>query len=229
MLKLENISSELKVINKEVESWKLAELIQKIDQEVLENTEVKKPSDKVVLNAIKRYLKNISDSRPTLKCWSPYSENRVAFTNSYSLFILDKKTLPFDVAFNNEYTEEEKKKFIKENKIEKSRINEGCYPNLKNVIPNEMNQLDTFKLNIKSFLAWYKVQDKKELKNKNVLYNLGDDLEPYTVDANLLKDMVTILQLDGVVCVEFYGDVKPCIIRKNGGRELGLLLPVKKY
>jgi len=228
MLKLENISIELKNINKEVESYQIAELIQKIDQEVLENTSVKKPSDKVVLNAIKKYLNESEKIRPLLSCWTPF-DDRVAFTNSYSLFVLDKKTLPFNVAFNSDFSEDEKKKFIKENKIEKSRINEGCYPNLKNVIPNEMNQLDTFKLNVKSFLAWYKVQDKKELKNKNVLYNLGDDLEPYTVDANLLKDMITILQLEGVVCVEFYGDCKPCIIRKNAGREIGLLLPVKKY
>lgn len=229
MLKLENISIELKNINKEVESYQIAELIQKIDQEVLENTEVKKPSDKVVLNAIKKYLKDSEKSaRPLLSCWTPFND-RVAFTNSYSLFVLDKKTLPFNVAFSSDFSEDEKKKFIKENKIEKSRINEGCYPNLKNVIPDEINQLDTFKLNIKSFLAWYKVQDKKELKNKNVLYNLGDDLDPYTVDANLLKDMITILQLEGVVCVEFYGDRKPCIIRKNAGREIGLLLPVKKY
>lgn len=229
MLKLENISIELKNINKEVESYQIAELIQKIDQEVLENTAVKKPSDKQVLNAIKKYLNESEKKpRPMLACWTPF-DDRVAFTNSYSLFILDKKTLPFDVAFDADISEEEKKQFIKNNNIEKSRVKEGCYPKLKNVIPDEMNQIDTFKLNIKSFLAWYKVQDKKEIKNKNVLYNLGDDLTPYTVDATLLKEVITILQLDGVVCVEFYGDIKPCIIRKNSGRELGLLLPVKKY
>lgn len=229
MLKLESISIELKQINQEVESYQIAELIKKIDQEVLESTAVKKPTDKQVLNAIKKYLnESEKKSRPLLSCWTPF-DDRIAFTNSYSLFILDKKTLPFDVAFDADISEEEKKQFIKNNNIEKSRIKKGCYPKLKNVIPDEMNQIDTFKLNIKSFLAWYKVQDKKEIKNKNVLYNLGDDLTPYTVDATLLKEMITILQLDGVVCVEFYGDIKPCIIRKNGGRELGLLLPVKKY
>lgn len=225
MLKLENISIELKNINKEMESWELAELIKKIDQEVREQTTAQKPSEKKQLNAIKKYLKESEKNRPLLGCYTPF-DDRVAFTNSYSLFILDKKTLPFNVAFT---TNEEKEKFLTENEIPKELVKEGCYPNLKNVIPDEWKQLDTLKLNIESFLAWYKVQNKKEIKNKNVLYNLADDLEPYTVDPELLKGLIDILQISGDIMVEYYGPLKPCIIRKNAGREIGLLLPVKKY
>ena len=228
-MKLENISIELKNINKEVESYQIAELIKRIDQEVREQTTATKPSEKKQLNAIKKYLKEVEKQgcRPLLACWTPFSENQVAFTNSYTLLILNKKTLPFSVAFDNTYSEEEQKEFTEKNNIPKDMIQAGVYPNLKNVIPYEMDQKSTLKLNIESFLAWYKCQDKKAMKNKEILFNLSDDLNPYTVDANLLKQVIDIMQISGTVCVEYYGEIKPCIIRNKG--EIGLLLPVRTY
>ena len=230
MIKLEDVSAELKTINKEAELLSIKELIDKIDQEVKESLYISKPTEKKQLAAIKKYLNNRQlDSRPILKTWSPFKDGRIGFTNSYSMFILNKNKLPFNVSFNNEWSPEEIDSFLKNNDIEKKDVIAGVYPTLKNCIPDEMDQKDTLKLNIKSFLAWYKVQDKKELKNKNVLYNLADDLEPYTVDALLLKEVIDILQLDGVVSVEYYGNIKPCIIRTEAGKNLALLLPVKKY
>lgn len=228
MLKLENISIELKNINKEVESYQITELIKKIDQEVREQTTATKPSEKKQLNAIKKYLKESEkNAKPLLTCWTPFGDNQVAFTNSYTLLVLNKKTLPFKVAFDNTISEEKQKEFIEKNDIPRDMVQPGVYPTLKNVIPYEMDQKDTLKLNIESFLAWYKCQDKKAMKNKEILYNLSDDLEPYTVDPNLLKQVIDIMQITGTVCVEYYGEIKPCIIRNKG--EIGLLLPVKRY
>lgn len=229
MLKLESISIELKKYNQEVNHIFIKELIDMIDQEVKEQTAATKPSEKKQLAAIKKYLNRIPESRPILKTWSPFGNNQLVFTNSYSLIILNKKTLPFKVSFAGDVTPEKQDQFIKENNIEKKDVVPGCYPNIKNILPDEMEQLDTLKLDVESFNAWYKVQDKKALKNKDVLYNLSDDLNPYTVDAILLKELVDILQLKNKVCIEYYGSIKPCIIRTEAGKNIGLLLPVKKY
>lgn len=229
MIKLETISAELKAINKEVQVLSIKKLIDRIDAEVLKNQAIYKPSDKKQISAIEKYLKKIPKDRPILKTWSPLiEEKQVVFTNSYSLFILNRETLPFDVSFGN-IPEEEQKQFTKDHEIEKSRIVPGCYPNIKNVIPNEMDQIDTFRLDVDAFLAWYKVQDKKEIKNNNILYNLGDDLLEYTINPDLMKEAIDILQLSGSISIEFYGQYKPCMIRTYGGKNIGLILPVRKY
>lgn len=228
MIKLESISIELKKILNEGDDFialqKMNDLIEKIDQEIKENNAAYKPSDKKQIAAIKKYLNNAGKTRPILQAFTPYDGWRVAICDSYTLYVLDKKYLPFKVAFNNEITEEEKNKYLKENNIDKNDVIEGNYPGLKNLIPEEMDQVDYFKFDVDSFLAWYKVQDKKE---KHTLYNIGDDLLVYNIESKYLKNTIDILKLEGSVVIEFYGDKKPCIIRK--GSEIALMLPAITY
>ena len=228
MLKLENISIQLKQINEEAKLLSIKELIDKIDAEIREAAAIYKPSDKKQIAAIKRYLKDIDNVRPLLKTWSPLiKEKKVAFTNSYSLYILNKDSLPFQVSFSADVTPEEQKNYIQEKNIDHSQLVSGCYPNVKNLIPEESLDTDLFKINVDKFLSWYKVQDKKRIKDRDLLYTLKNENVTVNYNPQYIKESIDILQLQDEFTIECYGSTKPGIIRNNSG--LALILPIKKY
>lgn len=232
MLKLENISIELKrILNNDINDAgvNLEALIKKIDQQVKEDAACYNPSDKKQLAAIKKYINNIEKrgTNPVLAGYNPINDHQIIICDSYTMYILNKKTLPFKIAFNMKQDQNFIDNFKNENSINDDDVIPGIYPDIAHVIPDECDQLDYFKINVDEFLSWYKVQDRSLVKVHKCYYTLEKNDYKINFDATYVKQTIDILKLKDSFIIEFYGDKKPGIIRH--GDELGLILPVIIY
>lgn len=182
-----------------------------------------KANEKQVLATVNKILKYSENIRPVLSAYTPLEDNKVAFTDSYRLCVLNRDSLPFKVAFNTELNNE--KEYMKKHKdIEKI---EGNYPNLKAIIDKLADTEETFTFNVEEVKEKSKAKGSKNKDSRLMSFetNKGNKI---MLDSEYLKDMVTLLQIkDTEVTMNYYGEYKPCTYENENG--FYLALPIKKY
>lgn len=218
-MKLENIIKSLKELKEEYNPVVLDNLINKLEQDYKENLVIKKTSDKTRLSAIKKVIDNTS-SMMVLHGYS-LLDNKIVFTDSYQLYVVNDEWLPFPVTCGQD-NEKEVKKLAKEHNLE---IIPGIYPNVKNIIPSEEDTKVKFKVNLKEVTSAYKTA--KQEKGKKVYNLIVDDKTSVNLDLNYLNSLIKIMRISDDFELEYHGEFRPLIYRNNG--EIGLILPIKIY
>ena len=200
----------IKKIELGIETQKLEEKKAKIEKtkkvEKVANVEKTKTNDKQVIATINKILKYNEKARPVLSKYTQLENNKVAFTDSYRLCILNRDSLPFE------------------------KEEEGKYPNINKIVSDflDNNSDETFTFNAEEVKN--KTNENKGIKNKEkrcmeFTTNKGNKI---TLDSEYLNDMVKLLQIkDPVVKMNYYGDCKPTTYENENG--FYLALPIKKY
>ena len=218
----ENIIIELQNIINNNEPNKINDLINRLKSDLNDKNYIKAPSDKNKLASIKKVLKKNEEIRPILSCFTPY-EDGIAFTDSYQLYYIKDKFIPFKIAFNSDTTEEKQREYLKMYNLEKQ---EGTYPNLKSCIPSD-NPLEIYKVNLNDFLRDLKTTAKEKNKGKIMSFNINDSYK-LTFNGEFLENTINILKINKDFDINFYGESSPFTIINDEG-ELGLILPIKVY
>ena len=221
-MKLDKIILELKDIKKYNDMVKCDELIKELEKDLKEECFKVKPSDKKRLSAIKKVLKE-QKTRPLLSCFTPYEKGKVAFTDSYSLYVLNEDYLPFNVAFDSTVDDDFKDNYLKVYGDKILGKKEGVYPNLHNLIPTS-EPIYKIDLKVSEVLALEKTTEKKGNGAKVYTFENGK----ISLDLVYLKNCINILKLKDNFTMEIHGEIKPIIIHNSDG-ELGLILPIKVY
>lgn len=218
-MKLENIIKSLKELKEEYNPVVLDNLINKLEQDYKENLVIKKSSDKARLSAIKKVIDNAS----SMLAIHGYSllDDKIVFTDSYQLYVVNDEWLPFPVTCGQD-NEKEVKKLAKEHNLE---IIPGVYPNVKNIIPSEEDTKVKFRVNLKEVTTAYKTV--KQEKGKRVYDLIVDNKTSVNLNLNYLNDLIKIMRISDDFELEYHGDCRPLIYRNNG--EIGLILPIKIY
>lgn len=199
-------------------------IILELKQDIDNTNYIKAPSDKKKLSAIKRVLNcKSNECRPNLQCYTLLN-GTVAFTDSYRMYHLKDKYLPFKVCFNdtNIDLKEDYVKNVNDNVRESDN-----YPNLNNII----NGLDTritekITLNVNDILKQHKLNG----KDKRATYSIDTKKNGViNVNINYLKDSLDILKIDtDTIEINIINDYSP-ITFFNKNNELALILPVKIF
>lgn len=225
-MKLDKIILELKEIKEMGDDFIALErynnLIEKLEKELKEQGFKVKPSDKKRLSAIKRVLKE-NEYRPLLSCFTPYEKGKVAFTDSYQLYILNEDYLPFNVAFDSTVDNGFKDNYLKVYGDKILGKKEGIYPNLHNLIPTS-EPLYKIDLKVSDILALEKTTQKSG--NGAKLHTFKNENGKISLDLIYLKNCINILKLKDNITLEIHGEIKPVIIH-NENSELGLIMPVR--
>lgn len=227
-MKLDKIILELKAIKEMGDDFMALErynnLIDTLEKDLKEQCFKTKPSDKKRLNAIKKVLKE-NECRPVLSCFTPYEKGKVAFTDSYQLYVLNEDYLPFNVAFDNIVDNDFKDNYLKVYGDKILGRKEYVYPNLDNVIP-KTEPLYKIDLKVSDILALEKTTEKEG--NGAKVYTFKNENGKISLNLVYLKNCINILKLKDSVVLEIHGETRPVIIHNENG-ELGLILPVKIY
>lgn len=223
-MKLDKIILELKDIKKYNDMVKCDELIKELEKELKEQCFKTKPSDKKRLNAIKKVLKE-QKTRPILSCFTPYEKGKVAFTDTYQLYILNEDCLPFNVAFDSTVDDDFKDNYLKVYGDKILGKKEGVYPNLHNLIPTS-EPLYKIDLKVSEVLALEKTTEKE--RNGAKVYTFENENGKISLNLVSLKNCINILKLKDNFTMEIHGEINPIIIHNDNG-ELGLILPVRIY
>lgn len=210
---------------KEKKQPKIKEEVKEVlQEESKKNTKVAKEkvaSEKQVLSTINKILKYSEKVRPVLSAYTPLEDNRVAFTDSYRLCVLNRESLPFKVAFTEDY--KDKKEYLKKYGNEKI---EGNYPNISKLIELEPTD-EYFTFNVDEVKEKAKASGKKSKDERLMTFKTfrGNKI---MLDTEYLKDMITLLQIkEKEVTMNYYGEVKPCTYQNENG--FYLALPIKTY
>lgn len=218
----ENIIIELQNIIKNEEFYKINNMIDKLKSDLADKNYIKTPTDKSKLSSIKKVLKKNEKIRPILTCFTPFRDG-IAFTDSYQLYYLKDKYIPFKIAFNNNVKEEIQNEYISKYNLEKQ---EGNYPNLNTIIP-ETEPLEVYKVDLNTFLKNYKLAEKDSRNMKIMEFNINNNYK-LTFNGEFLNNAINILKLKNDFELNFYGECRPFTIKNDIG-EIGLILPVKTY
>ena len=222
-LGLEKVEKKQAKKEKKVEESDIVLDIEDTPVETKKETKTNKASEKQVLATVNKILKYSEKIRPVLSAYTPLEDNKVAFTDSYRLCVLNRDSLPFKVAFNTELNNE--KEYMKKHKdIEKI---EGNYPNLKAIIDKLADTEETFTFNVEEVKEKSKAKGSKNKDSRLMTFetNKGNKI---MLDSEYLKDMVTLLQIkDSEVTMNYYGETRPCTYENENG--FYLALPIKKY
>lgn len=219
-MKLETIIKNLKELKEEYNPVVLDNLINKLEQDYKENLVIKKPSDKARLSAIKKVIDNTS----SMLAIHGYSllDNKIVFTDSYQLYVVNDEWLPFPVTCSQD-NENLVKELAKKHNLE---VIPGVYPNVKNIIPSEESTKVKFKVNLKEVLSACKTQEKDISGLKP--YDLKVNEETVvTIDLLKLETLIKIMRISDDFELEYHGEYRPLIYRNNG--EIGLVLPIRIY
>lgn len=227
-MKLDKIILELKTIKEMGDDFMALErynnLIDTLEKDLKEQCFKTKPSDKKRLNAIKKVLKE-NEYRPVLSCFTPYEKGKVAFTDSYQLYVLNEDYLPFNVAFDSTVDNDFKDNYLKVYGDKILGRKEDVYPNLDHVIP-KTEPLYKIDLKVSDVLTLEKTTEKEG--NGAKVYTFKNENGKISLNLIYLKNCINILKLKDSVILEVHGETRPVIIHNENG-ELGLILPVKTY
>lgn len=226
-MKLDKIILELKAIKEMGDDFTALErynnLISTLEKDLKEQCFKTKPSDKKRVSAIKRILKE-NEYRQILSCFTPYEKGKVAFTDSYELYVLNEDCLPFNVAFDSTVDDDFKDNYLKVYGDKILGKKEGVYPNLHNLIPTS-EPLYKMTLKVSDILALEKTTPKEGKAKAHTFKNENGKI---SLDLIYLKNCIDILKLKDNITLEIHGEIKPVIIH-NENDEIGLIVPVKIY
>lgn len=202
----------IKKMELKLETQKLVEKKEKIEkakeiQKVEKKTTkaINKTNEKQVLSVVKKILDYNKKLRPVLSRYMKLEDNKVVFTDSYRLGILNKNSLPF---------EEEKEN----------------YPNVKNIIDTYLDKdsEETFTFNVEEVKKNANENRGFKNKDKRLMEFTTNKENKITLDSEYLIDMVKLLQIkEENVTMNYYGEVKPTTYQNENG--FYLALPIKKY
>lgn len=180
-----------------------AKEIQKVEKKTTKTTN--KNSEKQVLSVVKKILDYSTKIRPVLSKYMQLEENKVVFTDSYRLCVLNRDSLPFE-------------------KEEKN------YPNVKNMIDTYMGKdsEETYTFNVEEVKNIVKENKGAKNKDKRLMEFTTNEGNKITIDSEYLIDMVKLLQIkEENVTMNYYGELKPTTYENENG--FYLALPIKKY
>lgn len=199
----------------------LRDLKEEIEKQIILDQQIATPSDRKQMNAIKRYLGK--SKKPIFTAFTPLENGKVGITDSYTLFVLNKETLPFNIACNSDTSNDTFNEYLKKYDIKENRVIAGTYPTFRHAIP-ECTPLDTFEVDTKEVLAKNKLKtdeyDSIEFKTK--------ENQKICLSIEYLKNMIDILKIkDSKITMGYYGETRPATYENENG--LGVVLPIKKY
>ena len=196
----------------ELETQKLVEKKQAIEKtkqvEKVKKVEKTKKvvNEKQVLATIKKILDySTKHDRPVLSRYMQLDKNKVVFTDSYRLCILNRDSLPFE-------------------KEEKS------YPNVNNFIDTYLDKEsdETFTFNVEEVKNNANENKGRKNKEKREIEFTTNEGNKITVDSEYLIDMVKLLQIkEDNVKMNYYGEIKPTTYQNENG--FYLAMPIRKY
>ena len=132
-------------------------------------------------------------------------KNKIVFTDSYRLGVLNRSGLPF---------EEEKEN----------------YPNVKNIIDTYLGKTseETYTFNVEEVKKNANENKGAKNKDKRLMEFTTNEGNKITLDSEYLIDMVKLLQIkEDNVKMNYYGEVKPTTYQNENG--FYLALPIRKY
>lgn len=203
----------IKKMELKLETQKLVEKKEKIEKakeiQKVEKKEVKttnKNNEKQVLATVKKILDySAKHDRPVLSRYMKLDKNKIVFTDSYRLGVLNRSGLPF---------EEEKEN----------------YPNVKNIIDTYLGKTseETYTFNVEEVKKNANENKGAKNKDKRLMEFTTNEGNKITLDSEYLIDMVKLLQIkEDNVKMNYYGEVKPTTYQNENG--FYLALPIRKY
>ena len=210
----------------ELETKKLVEKKQAIEKTKKVEKTKNVVNEKQVLATIKKILDyGEKHDRPQLSAFTPY-EDKVVFTDSYRLGVLNRENIPFKVAFNED-NKDIQKEYVKKYKNE---LVHNTYPNIKSILNNFLGKEseETFTFNVEEVKKNANENKGRKNKEKREIEFTTNEGNKITVDSEYLIDMVKLLQIkEDNVKMNYYGEIKPATYQNENG--FYLALPIKKY
>jgi len=167
------------------------------------------------LRAIKKFISS-NKTREVLRAYCPCEDGGIYITDSYMAFKLKCNYLPFNVAFNNNYSQ--KDSYIKKYENKYLNIMKGSYPNMKNIMDLD-NAKDVIKFNLEELKA------KEKLKEKTIIYDTSGDYK-IMFDISRLILLTKILGIKDQTFTGFASVARRAVYILNENGEIGLILPI---
>lgn len=216
---MEKILIKLKELRNDFTIDNLDKIIEGLEKELKEKEWTNKGGKKVQLGAIKRVLSNAVN--PALKNYSPLKDGRVVVTDGYQLYIIDKKSLPFSLAYNKDWTREEKEIYELENADVFTSVAELNYPNILNVIPTTDVE-EQLSINVSDIVRLYKTTP-KDKDSRCITW-----CDKICINVDYLKNLIDIFGIkDGAINLDFRGSLLPVVFKQD--KNVALIMPVKKF
>lgn len=203
-----------------------AELLQEIGQlkkdlseDIKKDNFIASPSDKKQLAAIKRVLKVNEKERPILSTIGVTTKG-LSICDSYRIYLLNKKALPFKTSFTNQFTDDEQKKYMMENKDIVTDYDLNSYPNVTNFFEN-INEQGTITVDLNDVIIRTKTLNKsKDSWTKETMHFTVNEDPTLVIDVDpiYLKDMIDILKVkDKKIKMIFTGSRSPLFFTNENG------------
>lgn len=226
----------LKKLNKLTDQKTETELLKEIEQlrkdllmDIKQENFITAPSDKKQIAAIKRVLKINEKIKPILATVG-VTKKGLSICDSYRIYLLNKKALPFKTSFTNEFTDEEQKKYKMENNDIVAGYELNSYPNITNFFEN-INEQGTITIDLNDVLIKSKTLNKckDHWKKETMHFTINEDPAiAIDIDPIYLKDMIDILKIkDKKIKMIFTGSRSPLFFTNENGS--ACILPCINY
>lgn len=202
------------------------ELLQEIGQlkkdlltDIKKDNFITTPSDKKQFAAIKRVLKVNEKVKPILATIG-VTKKGLSICDSYRIYLLNKKALPFKTSFTNDFTDEEQKKYMIENRDIIPDHDPNSYPNVTNFFEN-INKQGTITVDLNDVIIKAKTLNKcKDNWKKEVMHFTTNEDPALAIDIDpiYIKDMIEILKIkDKKIKMIFTGSRSPLFFTNENG------------
>ena len=105
-------------------------------------------------------------------------------------------------------------------------VDPGVYPYLENIIPDEINAMYNFTVDLKEVLSACKTQEKDIGGLKPYDLKVNEEIV-VTIDLLKLETLIKIMRIKDDFELKYYGENRPITYNNNG--EMGLILPIKRF
>ena len=204
----------------------IGELKKDLSEDIKKDNFITAPSDKKQLAAIKRVLKINEKEKPILSTIG-VTKKGLSICDSYRIYLLNKKALPFKTSFTNEFTDEEQKKYMVENENIVPGYDPNLYPNVTNFFEN-INERGTITIDLNDAIIKAKTLNKCKDNWKKETMHFTTNEDPtlaIDIDSTYLKDMIDILKIkDKKITMTFTGSRSPLFFTNENGS--ACILPV---
>lgn len=204
----------------------IGQLKKDLSEDIKKDNFIQTPTDKKQLAAIKRVLKINEKVKPILATIG-VTKKGLSICDSYRIYLLNKKALPFKTSFTNEFTDEEQKNYMLENKDIIPDHDSNSYPNISNLFEN-INERGTITIDLNDVIIKSKTLNKckDNWKKETMHFTVNEDPTiAIDVDPIYLKDMIEILKIkDKKIKMIFTGPRSPLFFTNENGS--ACILPV---
>ena len=212
------------------------ELLQEIGQlkkdllmDIKKENFITTPNDKKQLAAIKRVLKVNEKVKPILATIG-VTKKGLSICDGYRIYLLNKNALPFKTSFTNDFTDEEQKKYMIENRAIIPDHDPNLYPNVTNFFEN-INEQGTITADLNDVIIKAKTLNKckDNCKKETIHFTVNEDPTiAIDIDPIYIKDMVDILKIkDKKIKMIFTGSRSPLFFTNENGS--ACILPAINY